>query len=168
MTSKPRRKDATGARVVSHTEAAPISAPDTSFVPSFQEQSMRRFASRLNELMLEAGMNQSQLAAQVFGTTKDTRGFTVSRGRDRISNYLRGRDVPRSQNLQKIAKVFKLSVQDLAPELMQSLDKSDPVMGMKVIAGQTDRAHLTVNMVVSLTVAAQVIALLSRHGKGND
>lgn len=167
MTSKPRRKITPPPRAVTSAPSEP--APLTATVPvSFPEQSMRRFASRLNELMLSAGMNQSQLAAAVFGTTKDTRGFTVSRGRDRISNYLRGRDIPRTQNLAKIARVFKMGVQELAPELLQALDKSEPTMGMKVLAGQSDRAHLTVNMVVPLVVAAQVIALLSEHGKDND
>lgn len=165
MTSKPQRKTTPPPRAVLPAEAAPTPAPVTA---SFPEQSMRRFASRLNELMLEAGLNQSQLAARVFGTTTDARGFTVSRGRDRISNYLRGRDIPRSSNLQKIAKVFKLSVQDLAPELMQALDKSEPTIGMRAVAGRPDRAHLSVNMVVPLGVAAQVIALLSEHGKDGD
>ena len=128
-----------------------------------QEDAARQFARRLNDLIVEAGMNQSQLAALVFGTTEDTRGFTVSKGRDRISNYLRGRDIPRAQNLKKIADVFRLSVQDLAPELASLATTRDPEVMMHMVAGRPDQVRLTVNTLVPLSLAAQVIALISDH-----
>lgn len=124
---------------------------------------IQKFARRLNDLMTQAGMNQSALATAVFGTAKDKRGFTVAKGRDRISNYLRGRDIPRPANLSKLARVFGLSVNELAPELVRSsLDTDEPAVSMRMVAGRSDQTHLVVNTIVDLVTAAQIISLLSK------
>ena len=163
MAAKPKLK------IAERTPPPPTPEETAPVRSQIQNLNLQEFARRLNELMISAGMNQSQLAAAVFGTVKDTRGFTVARGRDRISNYLRGRDVPRTANLAKIAKVFSMTASELAPELTASaLDKGDPAVSMRMVAGRPDRVHLTVNTMVDLTTAARVIDLISRSQKSGD
>lgn len=72
------------------------------------------FANLLRELMLEKRITASELARKVWGTTKDYRGYTVAKNRDRIGHYLSGKSYPEKDNLQKIAKALGVPFERLA------------------------------------------------------
>jgi transcriptional regulator with XRE-family HTH domain len=61
-------------------------------------------------------MSPSDLAKLVWGTTKDRRGYTVARNRDRIGHYLAGTSYPDPANLERIAEVLDVPVEELAVE----------------------------------------------------
>lgn len=71
------------------------------------------FADNLARLMQAKGMKQSDLAREVWGTTKDKRGYEVARNRDRISAYLAGAGIPETDNLNKIAAALGCTAEDL-------------------------------------------------------
>jgi hypothetical protein len=72
------------------------------------------FAAALRDAMTKAGVNPSEVARRVWGTTKDKRGVNVARNRDRIGHYLNGTSYPAPENLERLATAVGLSVEELA------------------------------------------------------
>jgi transcriptional regulator with XRE-family HTH domain len=73
------------------------------------------YAALLNAAMKRSGMKQSDLTKAAFGVTKDTRGFDVGKGRDRISKYCLGKTKPSNKTLEKLAAVLNVPVDALSP-----------------------------------------------------
>lgn len=128
----------------------------------YERLELERFARKLHEAMVSKGWSQSDLAAEVWGRSTDTRGYKVAKGRDRISVYLQGKSVPDPKNLQKIADVLGMKVDELAPDITASaIEKENPEIAMTAIAGHPDKVFLRVNKLVPLELAAQIISMLS-------
>lgn len=123
---------------------------------------MASFARRLHHLMLEKGLSQSDVARSMWGTIQDGRGYDVAKGRDRISEYVRGQSIPEPRNLKKLAEVLDVTVEQLAPDLAAaSVDRADPELSLTVVTGQADKVHLKVNRLLPLSIASQIVALIS-------
>jgi transcriptional regulator with XRE-family HTH domain len=123
---------------------------------------LERFARKLHEAIVSRNMSPSDLAAEVWGRTTDSRGYSVAKGRDRISVYLQGKSVPDPKNLAKIAEVLGMKVEELAPDITAStVEKENPEIAMTAIAGHADKVFLRVNKLVSLELAARIISMLS-------
>lgn len=73
------------------------------------------FGKRLQQLMDERELTQSDLAAKIWGRYTNTEGKHVARGRDRISVWIRGKSIADSANLAKLAKALDVKVSDIAP-----------------------------------------------------
>lgn len=126
---------------------------------------LQQFARRLHELMSQRGMSQSDLAREVWGTTTDTRGYTVAKNRDRIGAYLRGESLPEPQNLSRLAEALGAKTEELAPEIVAStVDRENPEIAMTMVAGHHDKVHLQINKLVSLALATKIIGLLAEGG----
>lgn len=123
---------------------------------------IEQFARRLHKLMAQNNMSQSDLARAVWGTTEDNRGYTVARGRERISQYIRGKSLPDPKNLAAIARALHVTPEELAPDIAAaSVATDNPEVGMTAIAGHPDKVLLQVNKLVPFGIAAQVINLLA-------
>jgi transcriptional regulator with XRE-family HTH domain len=72
--------------------------------------------------MAGQNLSNSALARRIWGTTKDARGYDVSRNRDRISAYLSGDSLPNRDTRPKLAAALGLTevelfgVEPLPPE----------------------------------------------------
>jgi transcriptional regulator with XRE-family HTH domain len=122
---------------------------------------LQQFARRLHELMVQKGLSQSDLAREVWGTTTDTRGYTVAKNRDRIGAYLRAESLPEPQNMARLAEALGTKAEDLAPEIVAAtVDRENPELAVTMVAGHPDKAHLQVNKLVPIALAAKVMALL--------
>lgn len=120
------------------------------------------FAKTLNELMAVKGMSQSDVARAIWGSVTDNRGRDVARNRDRISNYCRGQQLPEPKTVRALAELFGVQVVDLHPPLaLPPGPRAAPDMTMAVVGGRPDMALLTVNKMVPLRLAVQVLALLA-------
>ena len=74
----------------------------------------QHFAEQLAAAMKQHGLNASEVARRIWGTTKDNRNYDVARNRDRIGHYLSGRSYPEPENLRKLAEAVGLPVEQLA------------------------------------------------------
>jgi transcriptional regulator with XRE-family HTH domain len=74
------------------------------------------FAARLRDAMNRGGLHPSEVARRVWGTTRDKRGHTVARSRDRIGHYLNGVSYPSEEIMARLAAAVGLSVEELAGE----------------------------------------------------
>ena len=135
--------------------------PPTSAVltPKMQK---REFADRLHKRMLEKNMTQSGLARKIWG--QGPRGAIK---RDRISNYVNGREMPDDVNMKLIAEALGTTAEDLCPSLMATRSaRAEPEIEMKQIAGHPERTLLNIrDKVVPLEVAAKIIVMLSELDK---
>lgn len=142
--------------------------PPVAGLTSEEQLVHENFARRLNKLMLERGMSQSDLARKVWGeievTDKHGRTANAAKNRDRISVYLKGAGFPDPKNLAKIAKALGTTSEELAPEIAgAAIEREAPELSMVAIAGQHDKVLLRVNKLLPLEIAVQVINLISSH-----
>jgi transcriptional regulator with XRE-family HTH domain len=122
---------------------------------------LQDFARKLQELRIAKGWNQSDLARAIWGTTTDSRGRTVAKSRDRISEYEKGISVPEPDNMQKVADALGVTVEELAPRIVaNAIDREDPAMQLTMVTGHPGRVHLVINQLLPLSVAAQIVALV--------
>ena len=73
----------------------------------------KAFAVWLAAQMAARGLNHSDLARAINGTIKDTRGYDVARGRDRIGHYLRGESYPSLDTKYALAKALDVFPDDI-------------------------------------------------------
>ena len=129
--------------------------------PVQMELRNQEFARRLYRALVERGWSQSDLARRAFGSKTDERGYTVAKGRDRISVYLRGQAFPEPKTLAKIAKILRIPVEELAPEIHTSaIDREHPEVMIHQASGH-NKVHLVVNKIVLASVATRVMELIN-------
>ena len=127
-----------------------------------EQITLEQFSRRLGQAMVDAGLSQSELAAKIWGRTTDNRGYSVAKGRDRISIYLKGMALPDHVNMQKLAEALGLTVEELAPDLTaQSIERDYPEIGITKASGHPDKILLRVNKIVPMEVAAKIFAILA-------
>jgi len=124
--------------------------------------SLQTFARTLHTRRVELGMSQSDLARAIWGETVDTRGRTVARNRDRISQYEKGASYPEPQNLKLLAEALRISPEELAPDLMAaSVDREHPRVRFTVVSGHDEYTHLEVNALLPVKLAIEIAALVA-------
>lgn len=128
---------------------------------------LETFARRLHYALLDRDMSQSDLARKVWGQTRtDARGYETVVGKDRISSYINGKQMPEPKTLKKIADALKMKPEDLAPDLAASaIERGSPEVEMKLMGGHTDKALLRVNKLLPLSLAAEIIKMISDFEK---
>lgn len=128
----------------------------------YEKIELERFQRRLHEAINNANISASDLAAKIWGRTTDPRGYSVAKGRDRISAYLHGKSFPDPKNLKLLADALGMTPEELAPDITAAtVEKENPEIAMTAIAGHSQRVYLRVNKLVPLPLAARVIQLLS-------
>jgi transcriptional regulator with XRE-family HTH domain len=129
-------------------------------VPTVRTQ-QTRFGQFLMELLERKKMTQSDLARAMWGEEKTKTGV-AAKGRDRISVYIKGSQVPSRETLQLMAAALQVRVEELTDAVQRA-----PVdllgartMTITDVAGQPGRVLLQINKTVPRKVAAQIMALL--------
>jgi len=125
-----------------------------------KEVAKAEFARRLNRLMLAKGWNQSELAKEA----EKHAPAGVRMGRDKISNYIRGKNLPSPLHLQVLCDTLKCTPDDLvpsrgAPEAGENIPVTElPAFEVKMATENT--AWLRINQVVPWSVATQIMQIL--------
>jgi transcriptional regulator with XRE-family HTH domain len=81
-----------------------------------QKKSQVPFGRRLQRLMEDRQLSNSDLAAKMWGRYTNSEGKNVARGRDRISVWVNGHNFPSAENLEKLAKALDVKISELEPE----------------------------------------------------
>lgn len=111
------------------------------------------FGKRLYALMMQQGMNQSDLAR------------AAKLGRDSISTYIRGRSVPTPQNLDKLCAALSVAPDELYPNYAANAAAiEESVLQIKQVNDNTDMMWLHINMKVDAATAIEVMQILKRKG----
>lgn len=133
--------------------------PDDEFpVGAPKEMVKAEFAKRLQKAIIDKGWTQSELADRARKFSKDGKF-----GRYSVSLYVRGKTLPRPDQLDAICKALGMKPKDLLPtrgvpnaeEHLGALDVKDAGGG---------KAWLRVNQQVDWDVAVQILQLL-KHEK---
>lgn len=126
-------------------------APDLQPAGPLQPKEMRRqeFARRVWALMTERNMNQAELAR------------AAGLGRDSISGYVNGRNLPEPKSAKALADALGVTVPDLYPGAVEvAVDAEMPAIELRQIAGHPGQAWLRVNRKVPFSAAAKIIAII--------
>lgn len=117
--------------------------PSADFETGNSEAARAEFARRLQNMMSDAGLNQSELAERA------TTLLGKHVGRDSVSQYIRGVTLPNATRLAAIAKVLRVAPHDLLPTRgIRSVPSATASMkpGLEV-RDDPDEAYQQVNIV---------------------
>jgi transcriptional regulator with XRE-family HTH domain len=125
----------------------------------------RAFAETLYAAMEAAGMTKSELAAQIWGRTKDARGYDVAKGRDRVGHYLNGTSYPEPANLELIAKALAIPGESLTVERPTGSPaprtrSASTTLQLLTVADQPDKMRLQVDQVIDWVLAMHIGQLI--------
>lgn len=116
----------------------------------------RAFPSRLRAIMDARDLNQSDIARMVFGTTTNEKGNVVARNRSQVSRWMQGSTLPDDRSLRKLAEALEIPREELLPK---KAPPPDATVEMRDLG--EGRAHLRVDKVVPLAVAAKIVSMLA-------
>ena len=135
--------------VSSYITSRSAPGPDSTVDLSQKVLTKQEFGKRLFALMMEKGMNQSDLAR------------AAKLGRDSISTYVRGRSAPSPQNLDKLCAALSVSPDELYPNYAANAAAiEEPVLQLKQVNDGTDMMWLHINMKVDAQKAIEVMQIL--------
>jgi transcriptional regulator with XRE-family HTH domain len=122
------------------------------------EKDKREFANRLTSAMLNRGWNQSELARR------------SQIGRDNVSGYIRGHNLPNSKHLAKISEALNVPATWLlggatGERFPAMSEDAKPVMKLEQLPDQEGKMRLTLRQDVPEDVAYQIAAII-RKSKG--
>lgn len=115
----------------------------------------QEFGRRLQNLMIEKGWNQSELARR------------AGLGRDAISTYVRGRSFPEPINLKRVADALSISPHEILPNTIEWAMGNDenPALEIKQSSTHPGKVWLRVNQLVTFQQAAVIFETLSEGKK---
>jgi transcriptional regulator with XRE-family HTH domain len=132
----------------------------------------RLFAEKLQDAMTKAGLSKSEIARRIWGTTKDKRGFTVAKNRDRMGQYTSGATYPEPETLQKLADAVGVPVEELtsnpgptpgdhpAGQSRRTPSASTGELILTELPAQPTKTRLQIDRVVHWKVAEQIRRIL--------
>lgn len=114
--------------------------------------SKAEFGRRLMHFVAQKGWNQAELARQ------------ADIGRDSISNYVNGHQLPGPKALNKLCEALGVTREQLLPNsLMFAVDAEEPAIELKQAPNHPDKAWLRINRAMSFATAAAIIALIKEE-----
>jgi len=117
------------------------------------EAVLRALATNLQRRAIDKGWNQSELARQASLHS----GKRI--GRDSISNYYRGRNMPSPGHLKAMAAALGCEITDLVPSgALPSVDRDRPPWRMEPT--ENGRVNIHVSAAVEFDTAQKILALL--------
>lgn len=120
----------------------------------------QEFGRRLQDLLNMKGWKQSQLARAAFGTEINNDGHTVAKGRDRISAYVNGKQIPDTYNMQKLADALGVDIKDLAPDITsEAMMRETPDIYLHKVPNQ-DVVLLKLEKLLTLETAHKIMGLV--------
>lgn len=118
------------------------------------------FARKLHSLMVERGLNQSELARRASQ-------FTQSKmERSSISVYMRGRSLPKPTALYALARALDIETTELLPSIVLDarMGAAQPPLEIQGIPGNPKRAWLKINREVTFDQAVKIMQILETNG----
>jgi transcriptional regulator with XRE-family HTH domain len=130
-------------------------APKVLLPNASPEEVRAEFGRRLQYYMVKKGWIQSELARQAALYTED--GYF---GRDNVSNYINGHNLPGPVLLNALAKALDVATTDLLPtHMVASTDEQMPSLDVSNVGDGT--AWLRINQRIPWPLALKVMELLN-------
>jgi transcriptional regulator with XRE-family HTH domain len=121
------------------------------------------FARKLQRLMDERELTQSGLAEKIWGRYVNTEGKRVARGRDRICVWLKGKSVPDSTNLEKLAEALGVETTELMPvAIAEKVHRDEADWSITQPRDSDGKVFVQISMFVSPEVAHSIHGALIR------
>lgn len=135
--------------------------------PEVQRQ-QEMFSRNLAHQMQLKSLSQSDLAGKVWGKTKDGRGYTVARNRDRISAYLANAGMPGPENLRKLAVVLGCSVEDLVgsenlPRPVTRRALTHVTVALAMVAEHPGMMQVKLDLLLPTEAAMEIVGIAEKY-----
>lgn len=135
---------------------------------TMKSRAAEEFGRRLRLKLMQLGWSQSDLARRVFGSTTSGEGYTVAKGRDRISYWISGKQIPKAENLQALAQALDMRPEDLvSADVAENINKNFPLLSMSTIPNKSNMVHLQINVIVPAPIGVKIISIITeaQHGE---
>ena len=118
--------------------------------PLPREYERQKFAKKLYEMMVARGLSNAEL------------GRLAGLGRDSISFYVRGKQMPTDRNIVALARALNVKPEDLRPNVLErAFEGEAPALEIRAAHGHPDKMWLQVNQMVSPDKAMRIMAILN-------
>lgn len=128
--------------------------PEPAVAAASRILSKAEFGRRLKALSAHKGWSQSDLA-------RETGRFGKPIGRDSISTYIAGKTWPSPKAVKTLAACFDMEPEELLPNAALEAMEAEPSIELREAAGDPSRVLLKVNRLLSLPLAAKIVAMIS-------
>ena len=126
----------------------------------------RSFAATLASLLHSRGWNQSDLARHVWGTREEKDGRESAAGRDKVSRYMKGVQLPDPKTLKQMADALGVTIEELAPDIAAEVaERAPPAMLLSQPEGRPDLIHLQLNLLLPAELAVKVAQIVTEAQK---
>lgn len=133
------------------------------------DDDLANFARRLNTLLREKDFTQSEVATRMWGSTVDSKGAKVAKGRDRLSVWCSGKSYPSAENLKLLAEKLGVTVGELAPrEEIREAAAAPPEVSMVRSAAYPGKTLLQITKLVPHSIARKIDELLEQADKEQE
>lgn len=120
------------------------------------------FARRLQALMAERNLSNSELARRVWGEITNSRGYKEAKGRDRIGKYIKGETYPEPRTLKEIADALGVGVPELAPDGPAKATPWEAAeTSLLVLEGHPGKALLRIDKILPFAKATRILQILA-------
>lgn len=126
-------------------------------------QMLLTFGQKLGAARKKAGLSQSDLARLVWGTTVDTRGYTVAKNRDLISRYEKDAFAPEPGTIERLAAALNMKADDFTPPVPRG---AEPFFSMYEVEGDPESVILQLRM--SRRMSAKKAQMIKAMFEGVD
>lgn len=130
-----------------------------------QSAAKREFARRIQMYMTRNNMSQSDLARKISERLPaPARGQKQNRkfGRDRISHYFNGKNLPRAEVRQLFADVLGVPIEELWPGAVKFTPEVHP---LRIKTLDNGRVFMTMNRAMSAETAFKIMRLVEEDDK---
>jgi transcriptional regulator with XRE-family HTH domain len=138
----------------------------------YNEAEKKAFAAKINALLDQKNMSQSDLARAIWGTDKNKTaktGYVVQYGRDRISNYCRGEAIPTARALKELSVALNVAPNDLlhgggyGPTRQPTKEAPVNDINLSVVAGAPEMLRLQLDVLLPAAIAAQLASVVTAN-----
>jgi len=116
------------------------------------QKKLNDFAHKLNRLLDENDMSQSDLARRLWGRSLKTNdGRVVPYGKDRVNQWVKARNLPDEEIRDELCKILKTTRDDLFPgDTIRDLGSSPSPFELKFVSGKPGMCILRSEVILSI------------------
>ena len=107
--------------------------------------------------MLDRGWNQSELARR------------ADMGRDNVSGYINGKNLPGPKHLKALANALGVSPDELIKEyILSGLSMESPILEIKADPNDANMAHVRIIQAMPMRVALNIAELITKESNNKS
>jgi transcriptional regulator with XRE-family HTH domain len=135
---------------------------------AFRGDVINHMTEILNRRMKELNMKPADLARAVFGEKTLKNGKKEPKGKDAVSRWCNGKNLPEPGIVGKLAEVLQVTVDELIPHRQSSNAPHTTTFEFKSVEGHPTKTFLTIARLIDMEDAVKIADIIAQGVKRNN